>query len=63
MCTPRTLQELVEYIEKLRAEMVTTGVEKGFADCKTIQLSQELDQLINTYHKLSNKPCSKQYRY
>ncbi|MEC1725870.1 aspartyl-phosphate phosphatase Spo0E family protein [Schinkia azotoformans] len=34
-------------IDKLRNELVETGLKKGFTHSHTIQLSQQLDKLLN----------------
>ncbi|MFA1782370.1 aspartyl-phosphate phosphatase Spo0E family protein [Bacillus velezensis] len=44
-----TLKENVSAyeIEKKRNEMIKTGIEKGLLDCSTLNLSEQLDKLIN----------------
>ncbi|MBD8071516.1 aspartyl-phosphate phosphatase Spo0E family protein [Bacillus sp. PS06] len=32
-------------------EMITVGIEKGLLSEETIKSSQELDRLLNSYHK------------
>ncbi|MEC1768298.1 aspartyl-phosphate phosphatase Spo0E family protein [Schinkia azotoformans] len=39
--------ELNLQIEKLREELIETGLSKGFNNPETIQLSQQLDKLLN----------------
>lgn len=39
-----------ENIEKIRDEMVQSGILYGFVDEKTIQLSRKLDAILNTYN-------------
>jgi Spo0E like sporulation regulatory protein len=49
-------EQLVEEINKKRNEMINTGMALGL-DCeKTIQCSQELDQLLNEYNSLLSEP-------
>ena len=50
-----TKEELQRKIEKLKADMVQSGNENGLAHPTTIQISQELDELINVYMKLIGK--------
>lgn len=45
-------EQLAEVISKKRDEMITIGMEKGLLDEETINCSQELDELLNDYHKL-----------
>ncbi|MGM8214299.1 aspartyl-phosphate phosphatase Spo0E family protein [Bacillaceae bacterium W0354] len=40
---------LEKKIEKLRKQMVTIATEKGYTSQESIQLSQELDEVINEY--------------
>lgn len=41
-------------IEDLRSELIKLIEEKGILDKETILLSQQLDRLIVSYHKLNN---------
>lgn len=42
-----TITDLEKEIETLRNKMVAVGMEKGFTHPETVQISQELDKLIN----------------
>lgn len=44
-------EDLLKEIEVLRDKMVKTTLEKGFTCEESIMISQELDHLINCYHK------------
>lgn len=41
-----TITDLEKEIETLRQKMIAVGMKKGFAHPETVQVSQELDQLI-----------------
>lgn len=45
----KDINRLLNRIEKTRAYMMQTALEKGFQDKEVISLSQELDQLLNEY--------------
>jgi hypothetical protein len=36
-----------EQIESKRLELISAGISKGFTDAMTVELSKELDQLLN----------------
>lgn len=40
-------KDLIKRIEKLRNKMISVGMTKGFTAEETINLSQELDNLLN----------------
>ncbi|WP_225228952.1 aspartyl-phosphate phosphatase Spo0E family protein [Bacillus sp. PS06] len=42
---------LLYQIHNKRMEMITVGIEKGLLSEETIKSSQELDRLLNSYHK------------
>ncbi|MBW8350369.1 aspartyl-phosphate phosphatase Spo0E family protein [Bacillus sp. IITD106] len=42
-------------IIKVRQEMITIGVAKGLNNPETVNLSQELDSLLNQYFQLSEQ--------
>jgi hypothetical protein len=42
-----TITDLKKEIETLRQKMIAIGMEKGFTHPETVQVSQELDKLIN----------------
>lgn len=41
------LGKLKNHIEKLRSEMISSGMKNGLSHPETIRLSQELDKLIS----------------
>ncbi len=43
---------LLQKIESLRIQLTYNGIEKGFNDKKTIEISQELDNYILKYQSL-----------
>ncbi|MCA1053636.1 aspartyl-phosphate phosphatase Spo0E family protein [Rossellomorea aquimaris] len=43
-------QELLERIEKKRAQLIDIVAKNGLSSPKAIQYSQELDLLLNRYH-------------
>ncbi|UTR10101.1 aspartyl-phosphate phosphatase Spo0E family protein [Evansella sp. LMS18] len=47
----QTIQELENKISALKEKMITTGIEKGLTHDETVQYSQELDGVINTYNE------------
>lgn len=51
----RSKKELSKKIEFLRINMIQTSKEKGINHPLTIQISQELDRLINEYMKLTQQ--------
>ncbi|AUJ26852.1 MULTISPECIES: aspartyl-phosphate phosphatase Spo0E family protein [Virgibacillus] len=44
-----TTDELLKRIEYLRYRMTEVALEKGFTNLEAIELSQELDKLLNKY--------------
>jgi len=52
MCVSKLL---LHKIEKLRQEMTTIALKKGFASEESIRLSQELDRLLNIYQQRQKK--------
>ena len=48
------IDEIVEKIELLRQELHEIGKKKSLLNEKVIKKSQELDNLLNFYHKLVN---------
>lgn len=48
--------QLDEAIRKKREEMIKKGLEKGLLCEETIICSQELDKLLNAYHRFHSKP-------
>ncbi|WP_121639988.1 aspartyl-phosphate phosphatase Spo0E family protein [Virgibacillus sp. Bac330] len=44
-----TTDELLKRIEYLRYRMAKVALEKGFTNLEAIELSQELDELLNKY--------------
>lgn len=53
-----TPDELLEYIEYLRKDLINLGIIYGFNNIKTIQASQELDFFIFEYQKNTNYSSS-----
>ncbi|MBM7610165.1 hypothetical protein JOD29_003444 [Lysinibacillus composti] len=51
-----TLEEVncLKEIEKVRAELIKSGMEKGLSHPTTIEISQSLDQMLNEYTTLRN---------
>jgi stage 0 sporulation regulatory protein len=47
--------EMLEAIKMKRELMITCANKKGFTSEETIKYSQELDVLINEYHKVSSQ--------
>lgn len=50
-------------IQRVREEMVYVANIFGYTHERTIQISQELDQLINEYQKYMSRPKRKSYVY
>lgn len=46
--------ELLVKIEHLRNKMIELGLASTFIDDRVVQISDQLDQLLNKYHRLSN---------
>lgn len=46
---------LKEKIEHFRTLMIRTGMEKGFSNPKTIEISQSLDNLLTEYFIVEKK--------
>lgn len=42
---------LLKQMEQTREMMIRSGVENGLQNAKTIRLSRQLDQLMNTYYE------------
>lgn len=53
-------KELLERIEKKRAQLIDIVAENGLTSPQAIQFSQELDRLLNSYNSLYIKKCSTQ---
>ncbi|SHG90387.1 Spo0E like sporulation regulatory protein [Virgibacillus chiguensis] len=49
LSTMNTTDELLKRIEYLRYRMAEVALEKGFTNLEAIELSQELDELLNKY--------------
>ena len=43
-------------IEELREKLIEVGMDKGLCHSTTIELSRELDILLNTYNQKENTP-------
>jgi hypothetical protein len=51
---------VMDHIEQKRQYLIDVALSKGFTNSETIQVSQELDQLLNGLDSLSGKPdCEK----
>lgn len=44
--------DILQSIEKLRAQLIEVGLIKGLQDPQVIEISQKLDVLINIYYGL-----------
>lgn len=42
-------------IEAKRNQMIATGMQYGLGHAITLQISQELDELLNSYNKMNKK--------
>lgn len=42
---------LLDVLESKRQLMIKSGIENGLQSCKTIQLSEQVDHLINAYEE------------
>lgn len=43
---------LLTNIERLRTELIRSGLEKGLTHPNTVELSQKLDKLLNEYKEM-----------
>lgn len=50
--TLATKQEIIQLIEKKRTELIDIVAKYGLSSSKTLQISQELDTLLNKYNHL-----------
>lgn len=50
-----TIDNLLERIEFLRNEMTKVAFKKGFTSQESINMSQELDKLLNLYDNVQKK--------
>ncbi|WP_201713924.1 aspartyl-phosphate phosphatase Spo0E family protein [Rossellomorea arthrocnemi] len=50
-------KELLERIEKKRAQLIDIVAENGLTSPQAIQFSQELDRLLNSYNSRYIKKC------
>ncbi|MBU5595283.1 aspartyl-phosphate phosphatase Spo0E family protein [Amphibacillus sp. MSJ-3] len=46
------LSDLLIKIEQLRRSMIEVAVDKGFSSNESIEISRELDDLLNKYEKI-----------
>ncbi|WP_309245720.1 aspartyl-phosphate phosphatase Spo0E family protein [Virgibacillus pantothenticus] len=58
----KTTDDLLKRIEYLRQRMTEVALEKGFTNLEAIELSQELDQLLNLY-ETQKRHRSKKTKY
>lgn len=49
--------ELIDEIEQKRREMEDLSLEKGLGAPEVLKVSEELDQLLNQYLKVSQSAC------
>lgn len=49
--------DLVSEIEKKRREMEDLALEKGLGSPEVLKVSEELDQLLNQFQKVSQRVC------
>lgn len=49
--------ELIDVIEQKRREMEVLTLEKGLGAPEVLKVSEELDQLLNQYQKVSQSAC------
>jgi hypothetical protein len=47
-----TKNDLVTLIEKKRAELISVAITNGLTSSVAIRYSQELDHLLNEYHRI-----------
>lgn len=52
MCPEKVM---LHKIEELRSQLVTLVAEKGYTNRETVNVSQQLDQLLNEYNYLRQK--------
>jgi len=48
-------QQLIQRIETLRKRMITTATVQGFTSHESLEISQELDRLLNLYENKNNR--------
>ncbi|MBP1968270.1 stage 0 sporulation regulatory protein [Virgibacillus natechei] len=51
--------KLLKQIEFLRQQMTSVALEKGFTDIESIEISQELDRLLNIYETMKDNETMK----
>lgn len=49
------LESILKRVEKTREKMIQSALEKGVSDKDTIQLSKELDNLLNEFQCLEKQ--------
>lgn len=52
-------KNLLLQIESLRKKMTHVAMNKGYTDVESVQLSQELDKLLNTYQNIKDNHSKK----
>ncbi|MCP8616022.1 Spo0E family sporulation regulatory protein-aspartic acid phosphatase [Salirhabdus salicampi] len=52
MASSQSLESLLIEIELLRRQLMEVATKKGFSNDESVQMSQELDQLLNRYQLL-----------
>ncbi|QHE54252.1 Spo0E family sporulation regulatory protein-aspartic acid phosphatase [Pontibacillus sp. HMF3514] len=48
-------QHLIQRIESLRKRMIKTATVQGFTSHESLEISQELDRLLNMYENRNNR--------
>lgn len=51
----RTNKELMQQIETKRAELIVVATKEGFSAHRAVELSQQLDVLINEFNRRTSK--------
>lgn len=46
--------DLLNRIESLRRSMIEVAIDKGFSSSESIEISRELDSLLNQYEKVKS---------
>ncbi|WP_461179810.1 Spo0E family sporulation regulatory protein-aspartic acid phosphatase [Virgibacillus ainsalahensis] len=53
------MNDLLRQIEFLRDKMTQSAMKKGFTNFESIEISQELDRLLNQYELIRTKESQK----
>ncbi|WP_249869939.1 aspartyl-phosphate phosphatase Spo0E family protein [Oceanobacillus saliphilus] len=49
-----TIEDILDRIEFLRNKMTEVAMEKGFTNIESVEISQELDLLLNLYEEVKH---------